>query len=90
VGTDFEACACPLCDAEAKGREEEIRSEVKCLNCGRYFISHVAARALDDLSGAGRAIATEALRAQVKMLHSYVEAPFISESDVSTAAGRLE
>lgn len=87
--TDFEACACPLCDAEAKGLEEDIRSEVKCLNCGLYSITHVAARALDDLSGAGRAIATEALRAQVKMLHSYVEVPLIVESDVSAAAGRL-
>jgi hypothetical protein len=86
---DFEACACPLCDTEATGREWEIRSEVKCLRCGHYSISHDAARALDELSDAGRAVVTEALRAFVSALHEHAPVPLIVEQDVRGAAGRL-
>jgi len=86
---DFEACACPLCDAEAAGREWEIRSEVKCVTCGRYSISHDAARALGELSGAGRAVVTKVLRAHVRTLHTHSPVPLILESDVRAAAGRL-
>ena len=87
--TDFEACACPLCDAEAAGREWEFRSEVKCVTCGLFSITHDAARALDELSGAGRAVVTEALHAHVKLLTRTVPVPLILESDVRAAAGRL-
>jgi hypothetical protein len=86
---DFEACACPLCDAEAAGRDLEVRSELKCVTCGRYSISHDAARALDELSGAGRAVVTELLRAHLAILHSHSPVPLILESDVRERAGRL-
>jgi hypothetical protein len=87
--SDFEACACPLCDTEATGREGEIRSEVKCLRCGHYSISHGAARALDELSDAGRAVVTEALRSLVNALHAHEPVPLVLEQDVRAAAGRL-
>ena len=87
--TDFEACACPLCDAEAAGREWEARSELKCLNCGHYSISHDAARVLDALSAAGRAVVTDVLRDHLKGLHAFAPCPLILETDVRVAAGRV-
>jgi len=87
--TDFEACACPLCDTEASCREWAIRSEVRCLKCGHYSIMHNAARALDELSGAGRAVVTESLRARLGMLHEHAPVPLIMAGDVKTASGRL-
>ena len=87
--SDLGPCVCALCDAKASGRVLEIRTEVRCLNCGHYSILHVAIRALDELSGAGRAIATDALRAQVKAMHAHTEVPLIAESDVAASANRL-
>lgn len=51
--TDFEACACPLCDAEATDRQWERRSDVKCLRCGTFSIMHTAARAPGRAVGSG-------------------------------------
>jgi hypothetical protein len=87
--TDFEACACPLCDGKAVERALEIRAEVRCPTCGLFSISHSAVRALGELSGAGRAVVTETLRAHVNSLRAYTEVPLILETDVTTAAGRL-
>lgn len=87
--TDFEVRACPLCDAAATGRDWESRSELKCLGCGHYSISHDATRALDELSGAGRAVVTDMLRVHLAVLHKNAAVPLLIESDVKTAAARL-
>jgi hypothetical protein len=84
-----EACACPLCDAEAMGREGALRSEIKCVTCGRFSITHDAARALDELPDAGRAVICEALRAHIKVLHAQVDVPLVLEQDVRAVTGWL-
>ena len=69
-------------------REWEKRSDVKCLNCGVYSIMHAAARALDELSAAGRAVVAESVRAQLTLLRKESPVPLIVESDVKEGAGR--
>jgi hypothetical protein len=49
---------------------------------------HDAARALDELSGAGRAVVTEKIREQLTLLRGLSPNPLIVETDV-TEAGKL-
>jgi Zn ribbon nucleic-acid-binding protein len=89
--SDLEACACPLCDAEAAGREWHTKSEVRCVTCGHYYVGHEAARLLDEqASRAERAVVGEAMRAHLQALRQFNPGviPMVLADDVRAAAGR--
>jgi len=88
--TDLVPRQCPLCDGAAQGAPWDKKHEVKCATCGHFYITLDATRELDELSGAGRAVAGEVMRRRLRAhrLQSPEAIPTIGADDVRDAAAR--